>query len=1485
MEAAGTSWVVREAPGRPRYRYRKRSRTICEQATESYLRVDISCGSQACGVCRATLPCLSAQASHYLIPDRQLLHNFQELFESPEVGNVIYLASVVRPLLEGGNMRRSVRLRGLYSDKRRCCCLFDNVHHRDTAAASGPAHAASGEDLLAAADWYYEHLGRALPIVIVSDSLASRLGVAASAPIHAAIQPGGKSSSASAGIVGAAWTAERGTAQHSAADSAHVDDDLEALLRQLDIAPSAGHLQQPQQGSMGSSWGPGAPAPAAAQVADEGELAFLESLGFGASLPAPAAPAVHRDDGSLPLSAGNTVAAAAAGPGRPPGKAGAKHGAQLAPGVHVMPAADYFDHFYRGSPGVLDVFESRVQSLAEAKRATIAQQVQGGSSSSSSSGYKPHLSVAAVDAGLSQGSLLQGVLSISRRSRDEGSVRIGGGGGVAGEAAAQHVLISGRAALNRAMHGDTVAVRLLPRGRWRPAKLDAELDGVIDDDEDVISDDADLAGLDEQGGAGPLAADVLNNSVGGRAQPTGEVVAVVQRGPGEVVATISEEDERALTAKGDTGRQEAVLVIPLDRRLPKVRLRSRQLHRLLGARLVVRVDGWDRGSNYPHGHLLRVLGPVNDLTAETDAVLVSSGVHWEPFTEGALRELPPVADPDSWQVPPAELASRRDLRGPEHFVCSIDPPGCVDVDDALSVRWLGDGSVEVGVHIADVSHFVRQGSLLDAEAASRCTTVYLVDRRLDMLPALLSEHLCSLRGGRDRLAVSVLWTLREADLAVQTAWFGRTIIRSRYQLEYQQAQDIMEGAPTRPGHEISPADRPTLQRALRFLSRLAASRRGARLAEGAVELESAELRFRTDKGGQPVEVDVKQGGQPVEEIPMMRIVAEMMIFANAAVAERTFRAFPRAALLRRHPPPRRDGFAEVLPLCESVGVELDFSSNAALSAGLEAAAAAAPPGVATLIKSLTTRAMSEAEYFCTGDVMGRGAGMSHFGLALPFYTHFTSPIRRYADVVVHRQVLAAVAAGGHLVQGEDLIPPPDLALLVQQAPPPLPPSEVSSKTAVMNERHRAAKRAQHDCSDLYLLLLLHSAPHVEAATIYGLRGSALLLFVPKYHLKGVVHLVDASGVPKPPLRQPGDENLQDAFVLASRRAIAVLPGEDGIRLVDTNTGGVVAEYHRMQRVWVELGADGSRAHGPALRMRLLADSHPAALEAAARQLREAPREGPAALAGAANQICTVPAAGAAAAAAAGAVGMAGVSAGRVAAAGLAQQARQPGGCGALPRGTPRPGGGYRPPGLGKPPAGAAAQQQQQQQPESTGAAAGSSSSSGRGPPPGFPAASGGAPAAGTVQQEQLQHLSPPEQASSGMAPAAAGGGTGAAAAEDHESSQAGTDMAFPVAQPLVHISQPRTAVPIATLAPQPQQQRGLVAEVSAAGSSGSMELLLSAVRRLRARVSRYALRAAELDPAGARAREWAVKARGCQEQLAQLERHLGAFVLQYMISA
>lgn len=181
------------------------------------------------------------------------------------------------------------------------------------------------------------------------------------------------------------------------------------------------------------------------------------------------------------------------------------------------------------------------------------------------------------------------------------------------------------------------------------------------------------------------------------------------------------------------------------------------------------------------------------MNVETEALLLENNINYENFTPSALKELPSHSKESPYQIPKEEFKKRKDMRNV--LTMSIDPIGCVDIDDTLSCRELGNGNIQIGVHIADVTAFVKLNSSLDLEARKKSTTIYLIDRRLDMLPSLLSTDLCSLHQKQDRYAVSVIWEFTPEGV-VKNQWFGRTIINSDYSLHYDQAQDIIDGRET-----------------------------------------------------------------------------------------------------------------------------------------------------------------------------------------------------------------------------------------------------------------------------------------------------------------------------------------------------------------------------------------------------------------------------------------------------------------------------------------------------------------------------------------------------------------------------------------------------------------------------------------------------------------------------------------------------------------
>jgi singapore isolate B (sub-type 7) whole genome shotgun sequence assembly, scaffold_0 len=212
---------------------------------------------------------------------------------------------------------------------------------------------------------------------------------------------------------------------------------------------------------------------------------------------------------------------------------------------------------------------------------------------------------------------------------------------------------------------------------------------------------------------------------------------------------------------------------PVNSRIPKIRLKTSQYNRLLNQRIVVAIDDWTCSSRYPVGHYLRSLGPIGDREVETQVLLLEHDIPPNVFSKEVLDCLPPA----DWKITEENSRGRVDLRE-NCCIVSIDPPGCKDIDDALHARDLPNGHIEVGIHIADVSYYIKHDSPLDQEARNRSTSTYLVDRRLDMLPKLLTENLCSLVGGEDRFAFSVIVEMND-EAEVLNQRFVKTIIRSR----------------------------------------------------------------------------------------------------------------------------------------------------------------------------------------------------------------------------------------------------------------------------------------------------------------------------------------------------------------------------------------------------------------------------------------------------------------------------------------------------------------------------------------------------------------------------------------------------------------------------------------------------------------------------------------------------------------------------------
>jgi DIS3-like exonuclease 2 len=529
-----------------------------------------------------------------------------------------------------------------------------------------------------------------------------------------------------------------------------------------------------------------------------------------------------------------------------------------------------------------------------------------------------------------------------------------------------------------------------------------------------------------------------------------------------------------------------------------------------------RLTRWSASASTPLAAVTAILGASGDIGAETAALVAEFGLSDVPFPNEALLCLP--ATP--WVIPPAERASRRDLTQKRIF--SIDPPTARDLDDALSIEGplRGEGGAEgggptwrVGVHIADVAHFIPPGSALDAAAAARATSAYLTQKVVPMLPRLLCEQLCSLNPGEDRLAFSAEWTL-DSNGEVLSEWFGRTIIHSAAKLDYATAQAVIDAAAAGDADVAAPLSGVALAAPhgaagvaadVLALHGLAARMRARRFASGALRLDNTRLYFALAASLEDGEDESSGGVTPIGAAPYItrqahQLVEEFMLLANRRVAAFIADAFPERALLRRHPPPDARKLTELAAFSAAHGLSLDARSSGALHASLSALAAARPDA-APLATLLATKPMQLALYFCTGEVAREAWG--HYALATPLYTHFTSPIRRYPDVIVHRLLAAALAA-------RDGTPAAAAA-----AAAGLPGGEaLGALAAHCNERKAAAKAAQEASAKVFLCVLLRRVRVVTHAHVLATGAKYLHVYLEELGFEARVSLegLPAAGV-------------------------------------------------------------------------------------------------------------------------------------------------------------------------------------------------------------------------------------------------------------------------------------------------------------------------------------------------------------------------------------
>jgi ribonuclease R len=444
-------------------------------------------------------------------------------------------------------------------------------------------------------------------------------------------------------------------------------------------------------------------------------------------------------------------------------------------------------------------------------------------------------------------------------------------------------------------------------------------------------------------------------------RPEGRVINIIQRGKDEIVGRI-EFSPRFAFVIADNRKIYKDFFIRMDDV-------GKAAH---SDKVIIKITGWPALDKSPEGKVIRVLGKAGEHEAEIHSIMAEFDLPFE-FPESVEAE----ANELSEQLAPEEIKRRRDFRDIPTF--TIDPVDAKDFDDALSVKPLENGHLEVGIHIADVTYYVKPKTLLEREATERATSVYLVDRTIPMLPERLSNGLCSLRPNEDKFTFSAVFDL-DQNGQIHKEWFGRTVIHSDRRFSYEEAQEIIEG-------QTGDYQKEVLQ-----LNELALKLRKQRFREGAINFETREVRFQLAEDGTPL------GVTPRIRKDAHKLVEEFMLLANKKVAQFVYDYHNGKAkntfVYRTHDYPDPEKVNTFAQFAKKFGHDMKLGEGQVSSSINNLISEIEGQPEENVLQQLAIRAMSKAKYTTSPDI--------HFGLAFQHYTHFTSPIRRYPDMMVHR---------------------------------------------------------------------------------------------------------------------------------------------------------------------------------------------------------------------------------------------------------------------------------------------------------------------------------------------------------------------------------------------------------------------------------------------------------------------------------------------------
>jgi len=467
---------------------------------------------------------------------------------------------------------------------------------------------------------------------------------------------------------------------------------------------------------------------------------------------------------------------------------------------------------------------------------------------------------------------------------------------------------------------------------------------------------------------------IYNRKKNGRQE--GEITQIIERARTEYVGVVQLNEKFAFVVP-DSNKMPVDVFVPL----------SKTMKAEDGDKVLVSLDEWPDKADCPNGTIIKILGKPGDHNTEIHSILAEYGLPYE-----FPVEVEAFANNIDTSITEGEIAKRRDMRSTLTF--TIDPKDAKDFDDALSFQKLKNGNYEVGIHIADVSHYVQEGTILDDEAYERATSVYLVDRVVPMLPEVLSNNACSLRPLEEKYTFSAVFEINNKAV-IKNQWFGRTVTYSDARFAYEEAQHIIESEDTFIPDEIAIKGKAyttdtAVKDAILKLDELAKIMRSKRMKNGAISFDKAEVKFNLDKQNNPVGVFFKTSKDA------NKLIEEFMLLANKKVAELIGKQSPQKTFIYRiHDEPDDQKLASLQRIVSQFGHQLNFKSRETTTHSLNTLLKNVKgKKEQNLVDTLTIRCMSKAIYSTKN--------IGHYGLAFNHYSHFTSPIRRYPDVMAHR---------------------------------------------------------------------------------------------------------------------------------------------------------------------------------------------------------------------------------------------------------------------------------------------------------------------------------------------------------------------------------------------------------------------------------------------------------------------------------------------------